>query len=35
MTHRTEPYGSSRVLGHHKEIPMPEKTLNDLFLWRS
>src|ERR1700684_33173 len=27
-----EPYVASRVLSRHKEIPMPEKTLNDLFL---
>src|SRR6202166_5226978 len=27
-----EPYVASRVLSRHKEVPMPEKTLNDLFL---
>ena len=32
MTFTAEPYVASRVLSHHKEIPMPEKTLNDLFL---
>jgi ferritin-like metal-binding protein YciE len=32
MTVTAEPYGALRVLTHHKEIPMAEKTLNDLFL---
>jgi hypothetical protein len=32
MTFTAEPSVASRVLSHHEEIPMPEKTLNDLFL---
>jgi hypothetical protein len=32
MTFTAEPYVASRVLSRHKEIPMLEKTLNDLFL---
>ena len=32
MTFTAEPYVASRVLSHHKEISMVEKTLSDLFL---
>jgi ferritin-like metal-binding protein YciE len=32
ITFTAEPYVASRVLSHHKEISMVEKTLSDLFL---